>query len=103
LDAACPSAASWQKLKEAVGGNLIKVHSLFGACELDRNGAACLEAIKNVHNPYYIADQPGGNADFWLAERMDACAKRICGYRPKYCRRRGHCELCAREQFALGR
>jgi FAD/FMN-containing dehydrogenase len=59
-DAAWPAAAQWEKLKEAVGGRLIKVRSLFGECELDQKGAACLEAIQNVHNPYYIGDQPGG-------------------------------------------
>src|SRR5262245_21215343 len=59
-DAAWPSAAQWEKVKEAVGGRLIKVRSLFSECESDHKGAACLEAIRNVHNPYYIGDQPGG-------------------------------------------
>ena len=59
-DSAWPTAAQWEKLKETVGGNLINVRSLFSECELDPKGAACLEAIRNVHNPYYIGDQPGG-------------------------------------------
>jgi FAD/FMN-containing dehydrogenase len=59
-DTAWPSAASWQKLKDTVGGNLIKVRSLFSECESDPKGAACLEVIKEIHNPYYIGDQPGG-------------------------------------------
>jgi FAD/FMN-containing dehydrogenase len=59
-DAAWPGAAQWRKLKDAVDGNLIKVRSLFADCEADRNGAACLDASKNVNNPYYIGDQPAG-------------------------------------------
>jgi FAD/FMN-containing dehydrogenase len=59
-DPAWPGAASWAKLKEQVGGNLIEVHPLFGACEGAPNGADCLTASKNIDNPFYIGDQPGG-------------------------------------------
>ena len=55
-----PTAASWAKLKEAVGGNLIEVHSLFEACQAEPAGAACLDALRNISNPYWIADQPAG-------------------------------------------
>lgn len=55
VDAAWPSAASWEKLKNDVGGNLIRVHSLFGACESEPSGVACLEAIKNIDAPYYMS------------------------------------------------
>lgn len=41
-------------------GNLIEVHSLFGSCPTDPNGAACLEAQRNIRNPYWLGDQPGG-------------------------------------------
>jgi FAD/FMN-containing dehydrogenase len=59
-DPAWPGATSWSKLKEDVGGNLIEVHPLFGACEGAPNGADCLDALKNIGNPFYIGDQPGG-------------------------------------------
>jgi hypothetical protein len=59
-DPAWPSASSWAKLKEGVGGNLIKVRPLFGACESAPDGADCLDALKNIDNPFYIGDQPGG-------------------------------------------
>jgi FAD/FMN-containing dehydrogenase len=59
-DAAWPNAAGWQKLKNAVGGNLSTVPALFDACESQPQGGACLDVIKNIHNPYYIGDQPGG-------------------------------------------
>jgi len=66
-DAAWPTAASWQKLKEAVGGNLIEVHSLFGAREKEPGGAACREATANIRNPFYIGDQPAGTqVSGWL-------------------------------------
>ena len=59
-DPAWPSAANWAKLKEDVKGNLIEVHPLFGACESAPKGADCLTALENIHNPFYIGDQPGG-------------------------------------------
>jgi FAD/FMN-containing dehydrogenase len=55
-----PDAASWATLKEDVGGNLVEVHPLFGACESAPNGPDCLDALKNIENPFYIGDQPGG-------------------------------------------
>jgi len=62
-----PSAASWAKLKDEVGGNLIEVHSLFGSCRSNSNGAACLEALKGMSNPYWIGDQPAGTqVSGWL-------------------------------------
>ena len=51
-DPAWPSAASWAKLQEEVGGNLIEVHSLFGSCATEPNGSACLDALKNIANPF---------------------------------------------------
>jgi FAD/FMN-containing dehydrogenase len=66
-DAAWPTAASWQKLNDAVGGNLLEVHSLFGACEKEPGGAACREATENIHNPFYSGDQPAGTqVSGWL-------------------------------------
>jgi FAD/FMN-containing dehydrogenase len=59
-DAAWPSAASWQKLSDAVGGNLIKVEPLMAACEADAKGTACRDVLKNLRNPFYLGDQPGG-------------------------------------------
>ena len=36
-----PSTVEWQKLKTAVGGNLIEVHPLFAACADDPKNRAC--------------------------------------------------------------
>lgn len=54
------SAASWAKLKDDVGGNLLEVQPLFGPCEIEPDGAACLDAEKHLGNPYWIGDQPAG-------------------------------------------
>ena len=59
-DAGWPAGAEWQKLRAAVGGNLLEVRPLFGACESAPDGAACLDVYKNIRNPFYIGDQPGG-------------------------------------------
>jgi FAD/FMN-containing dehydrogenase len=59
-DSSWPAAARWAKLKDDVGGNLIGVHSLFGSCGIEPNGAACREALKGISNPYWIGDQPAG-------------------------------------------
>jgi FAD/FMN-containing dehydrogenase len=66
-DSSWPSAARWAKLKEDVGGNLIEVHSLFGSCATEPNGTACLDAVKNIGNPFWIGDQPAGTqVSGWL-------------------------------------
>ena len=66
-DVLWPSAARWEKLREVVGGNLIKVQPMFAACETEPNGASCLEAVKNMRNPYWIGDQPAGTqVSGWL-------------------------------------
>jgi FAD/FMN-containing dehydrogenase len=55
-----PSTEDWDKLKQAVGGNLIQVRPLFAACATEPKGAQCLEALKNAQNPFYLGDQPAG-------------------------------------------
>jgi FAD/FMN-containing dehydrogenase len=66
-DAAWPSAESWAKLNEAVGGNLIAAPSPFGACATDPKSASCVDALANIRNPFYLGDQPGGTqVSGWL-------------------------------------
>jgi len=72
-DPAWPDAASWQQLNAAVGGNLIAVTPLFGACASEPDGAACRDAIANIRNPFFIGDQPAGTQvsgwlDAWMPE-----------------------------------
>lgn len=43
-----------------MGGNLIQPQALFGACAAAAHGSACADVEKNIRNPFYIGDQPGG-------------------------------------------
>lgn len=55
-----PKQAQWDQLQRAVGGNLIKVEPLFAPCARDPDGAACANLLKNLRNPFFLGDQPGG-------------------------------------------
>jgi hypothetical protein len=57
-DAGWPSAESWNQLSMQVGGRLRKLESPFASCDSNANSAACIEAIKEIKNPYYTGDQP---------------------------------------------
>ncbi len=66
-DAAWPAHADWQRLKAALGGNLIEVHPLFAACATDPKGATCQDVLQHIRNPFYIGDQPAGTqVSGWL-------------------------------------
>src|ERR1700730_15876269 len=66
-DPAWPKQASWNKLRQDVGGNLTKVQPLFANCASEPQGAECLDALKNANNPFYLGDQPGGTqVSGWL-------------------------------------
>ncbi|MGH8219050.1 MAG: FAD-binding protein [Steroidobacteraceae bacterium] len=66
-DPSWPDAEQWAQLKESVGGHLIEVQPMFAACGKDPQGPACLDALKNIRNPYWIADQPAGTeVSGWL-------------------------------------
>lgn len=66
-DASWPTPAEWEKLRQAVGGNLMKVQPMFAACEINPNSVSCLESIKNMRNPFWIGDQPAGTeVSGWL-------------------------------------
>jgi FAD/FMN-containing dehydrogenase len=59
-DSTWPNAESWEKLRQDVGGNLIKVESPLVACESAPDSAPCQAVIKNLQNPYFVGDQAGG-------------------------------------------
>lgn len=62
-----PRASSWEKLRTAVGGNLVEVRSLFAACPTNPKDPACIEAMNQMRNPFYIGDQPAGTqVSGWL-------------------------------------
>jgi len=62
-----PSEAEWAELKAAVGGRLVKPEPLALACTNDSKSDACKALRKDLANPYYIGDQPGGTqVSGWL-------------------------------------
>ena len=66
-DPSWPSRAEWDALKSAVGGNLLQVQPLFAPCAAAPDGAACQDVYRNIRNPFYIGDQPGGTqVSGWL-------------------------------------
>lgn len=66
-DPAWPNVASWNELREDVGGNLIKVQPLFASCASEPRTAECLDQLRNATNPFYLGDQPGGTqVSGWL-------------------------------------
>ena len=72
-DPSWPSEASWAKLKEEVGGRLIKVQSPLSACREAPDAAACGDLFKELKNPYYIGDnvaltQTAGWVDAWESQ-----------------------------------
>ena len=69
-DATWPSDAAWKRLKDAVGGNLIRVDFPLSTLKTDPNSDAAKQLVENLKNPYYIGDEPGltqtlGWVDAW--------------------------------------
>ena len=58
-DPGWPNAASWDKLKQQVGGRLTPVQSPLAACQALSDSVSCQTLFKNLDNPFYIGDQPG--------------------------------------------
>src|SRR5213595_1259440 len=56
-DSHWPGAASWEKLSQAVEGNLLRPQALLAPCEAEPNGVACSDVMKNLRNPFYLGDQ----------------------------------------------
>ena len=59
-DPSWPTPASWERLNQEIGGQLIRLESPLAACGPASDGAACQELIRNLQNPYFIGDQAGG-------------------------------------------
>jgi FAD/FMN-containing dehydrogenase len=72
-DPAWPSPAQWQQLKEAVGGNLVRIDSPLSVLKSDPSSPAAGQIWESLKNPYYIGDQPGltetmGWVDAWSSQ-----------------------------------
>ncbi len=67
-----PSPATWDELKQAVGGRLIALKSPLVACQNAPDGGACADLFKELKNPYFIGDDPAltqtcGWVDAWTS------------------------------------
>jgi hypothetical protein len=83
VDSSWPNAESWEKLRQDVGGNLVKVESPLAGCESAPDSASCQEVIKNLRNPYFIGDQAGGTQTSGWGGRVDPDAQRVRSCGPK--------------------
>jgi len=73
-----PNSASWEKLKEQVGGNLIEIHSPLDSYKSDPNSESSKELLKSLQNPYFVGDQPAltqssGWVDAWTSAPSRYC------------------------------
>ncbi|HEV8070731.1 MAG TPA: FAD-dependent oxidoreductase, partial [Planctomycetaceae bacterium] len=71
-DAAWPTPATWENLKQAVGGRLVALTSPLEACRAAPENPACAEVFKELKNPYFIGDSPAltqtsGWVDAWTS------------------------------------
>src|SRR6202790_2940772 len=72
-DPSWPTAESWEKLNQEVGGQLIRVESPLAACANGVDDSSCQEVLKKLQNPYYVGEQPGGTqTSGWLDAWMSA-------------------------------
>ena len=72
-DLAWPSEADWFKLKQDVGGQLIKVQPLLAACADGAGSVVCQDVLKELKNPYFVGDQPAGTQTVgWIDAWMSA-------------------------------
>jgi FAD/FMN-containing dehydrogenase len=71
-DPGWPSQLQWERLRQKVGGRLLKLASPFDACRASVQAEPCAGALKHVRNPYYLGDEPAltqasGWVDAWTS------------------------------------
>jgi FAD/FMN-containing dehydrogenase len=72
-DAAWPSAASWTRLSESIGGRLVEVRSPWAVCVDAPSSTACAHLFQELKNPYFLGDEVGltqtlGWVDAWTSQ-----------------------------------
>jgi hypothetical protein len=83
-DPSWPSAASWEKLNQEVGGRLVKVQSPLAACEAASDTPSCQNVLKNLQNPYYVGDQAGATQSTGWLDAWTLRTERICSRRQQH-------------------
>lgn len=68
-----PSLATWDALKQAVGGRLVKLEPAFAECAVKPINAACNAALAHLKNTFALGDQPAltqtsGWLDAWTSQ-----------------------------------
>jgi FAD binding domain len=68
-----PDPAAWAKLRQRVGGRLVKVTSPFAACTPDPGSPACTDLFQDLQDPFYLGDsvaltQTLGWTDAWTSQ-----------------------------------
>ncbi len=71
-DAGWPSQQAWEKLRQDVGGRLIKLASPFEACIGSSDGVGCTQLWRSLQNPFFLGDDPAltqtlGWVDAWTS------------------------------------
>ena len=72
-DPGWPTTARWAQLDRDVEGRLLKPVSPFLSCSKNARRSECAIALRGVHNPYFIGDEPAltqasGWVDAWTCE-----------------------------------
>ena len=67
-----PAAAEWERLRQQVGGRLLKLESPFARCDLSQPDDTCAQTLKQLDNPFAVGDNPAltqtsGWADAWAS------------------------------------
>ena len=66
-EAGWPSEAEWNALGLAVGGSLLQPTSPYLPCLDPKRAPECAATMKQLRNPFYVGDQPGGTqVSGWL-------------------------------------
>lgn len=68
-----PSLKSWENLRQAVDGRLLKPEPPFAVCQTAPESDACREALRQSKNPFYIGDevaltQTSGWTNAWVSQ-----------------------------------
>jgi FAD/FMN-containing dehydrogenase len=71
-EAEWPSHASWEKLRQGVGGRLVEVRSPLAVCAEETSGQDCGPLFRQLKNPYFLRDEAGltqtlGWVDAWTS------------------------------------
>ncbi len=58
-DACWPNEHEWSTLEKNLTGHLVKPTSSIAPCQTDAKSEACIAALKNIHNPFFLESNPG--------------------------------------------